>query len=129
MRIEAGGTATLEGVTAQPGWYADPHDTASELYWDGARYAGKRPKALPPTPVVPAAVAAPPPPRDKQYMSTTVAIPIKLFGHGAILKDLDSVIAHWANKGWTLDKVVELQAKDGVMQMRDRVTLLLVFVR
>lgn len=74
-------------------------------------------------------MVAPPPPRAKQYGSTTVAIPMKVFGHSAIVNDLDTVLNQWSSQGWTLDKVVDLQSKDAAMQVRDRVTLLLVFWR
>ena len=118
-----------ETVSAQPGWYRDPNDASAELYWDGSAYTGRRVLDAEPKPVSQAMVAFPPPPRQKQYGSTTVAIPMKVFGHSAIVNDLDTVLNQWASQGWTLDKVVDLQSKDGAMQVRDRVTLLLVFWR
>lgn len=115
-------------MSAQPGWHRDPSDPSAELYWDGSAYTGRRALNAGPKPAS-QMVVAPPPPRQKQYASTTVAIPMKVFGHSAILNDLDTVLNQWASQGWTLDKVVDLQSKDGAMQVRDRVTLLLVFWR
>lgn len=113
------------------GWYPDPQDQVKEWYWDGSGYTASRQRShhapIPPPPQIARDGVAPAAPRE--YSATTVAIPIKVFGHAAKLKELDVVLQQWANDGWTLDKVVELQTKDGALQVRDRVMLLLVFVR
>jgi hypothetical protein len=31
-------------ATQTPGWYPDPNDSNSEVYWDGDRWHGRRPK-------------------------------------------------------------------------------------
>lgn len=116
---------------AEHGWYPDPTDPTREWYWDGRAYTTSRPRAgshhggggggaYVASPSV--SQAAP-----KRYSSTTVAIPVKVFGHAAKLHELDAVLEQWAKRGWSLDKVVELQTKDGALQVRDRVLLLLVF--
>lgn len=44
----ATGTAAVHDAPSKaPGWYPAPHDTNSEIYWDGDRFHGSRTKDLP----------------------------------------------------------------------------------
>lgn len=36
--------AVMVGESAQPGWYPDPKDAASEAYWTGTEWAWRRQK-------------------------------------------------------------------------------------
>ena len=35
-------------MAGAPGWYPDPNEARSEIYWDGARWHGRRQKGPPP---------------------------------------------------------------------------------